>query len=94
MVFCAAVLSTSRFLQGMSPEEAFKQSSESITGPITKGISKGGILKVYEGLDKAGQDEFKARNGTNIARHPSSCFFTCMYDGLGWVTRHEYIPPI
>lgn len=45
----------------MSPEEAFKQSSESITGPITKGISKGGILKLYEGLDKAGQDEFKAR---------------------------------
>lgn len=43
----------------MSPEEAFKQSSESITGPITKGISKGGILKLYEGLDKAGQDEFK-----------------------------------
>lgn len=46
----------------MTPEEAFKQSSESITGPITKGISKGGILKLYEGLDKAGQDEFKARD--------------------------------
>lgn len=54
-------LSTDAFLQGMNPEEAFKQSSESITGPITKGISKGGILKVYEGLDKAGQDEFKVR---------------------------------
>lgn len=46
--------------QGMSPEEAFKQSSESITGPITKSISKSGILKLYEGLDKAAQDEFKA----------------------------------
>ncbi|CAM9905756.1 unnamed protein product, partial [Ectocarpus sp. 12 AP-2014] len=46
--------------QGMSPEEAFKQSSESITGPITKGISKMGILKLYESLDQAGQDEFKA----------------------------------
>lgn len=44
----------------MSPEEAFKQSSESITGPITKGISKMGILKLYESLDQAGQDEFKA----------------------------------
>lgn len=43
----------------MSPEDAFKQSSESITGPITKTISKEGILKLYEGLDKAGQDEFK-----------------------------------
>ncbi|CAN0165094.1 unnamed protein product, partial [Ectocarpus fasciculatus] len=42
--------------QGMSPEEAFKQSSESITGPITKGISKMGILKLYESLDQAGQD--------------------------------------
>ncbi|CAB1117776.1 unnamed protein product [Ectocarpus sp. CCAP 1310/34] len=47
-----------RFIkQGMSPEEAFKQSSESITGPITKGISKMGILKLYESLDQAGQDE-------------------------------------
>lgn len=54
-------------VQGMTPEEAFKQSSESITGPITKGISKGGILKLYEGLDKAGQDEFKARTDNNTA---------------------------
>lgn len=60
-------------VQGMSPEEAFKQSSESITGPITKGISKGGILKLYEGLDKAGQDEFKARTADNITyRWPGS----------------------
>ena len=33
--------------QGMTPEEAFVQSSESITGPITKMISTQGILKVY-----------------------------------------------
>ena len=41
---------------GMTPEEAFLQSSESITGPITKMISKKGILAVYESLtanDKA-----------------------------------------
>lgn len=43
----------------MSPEDAFKQSSESITGPITKTISKEGILKLYEGLDKPAQEEFK-----------------------------------
>lgn len=49
----------------MSPEEAFKQSSESITGPITKSISKSGILKMYEGLDKAGQDEFKVSERAN-----------------------------
>lgn len=42
--------------QGMSQEDAFINSSESITGPITKKISKQGILKVYEDLsaeDKA-----------------------------------------
>lgn len=32
--------------QGMTPEEAFINSSESITGPITKKISTQGILKV------------------------------------------------
>jgi ketol-acid reductoisomerase len=37
--------------EGMSPEEAFKQSSESITGPISKKISKQGILQVYEDLN-------------------------------------------
>lgn len=36
--------------QGMSPEEAFIQTSESITGPITKKISKQGILQVYTDL--------------------------------------------
>lgn len=36
--------------QGMTPEQAFIQSSESITGPITKTISKQGILKVYNDL--------------------------------------------
>ena len=32
--------------QGMTPEDAFKNSCESITGPITKTISKQGIYKV------------------------------------------------
>lgn len=50
-------------VQGMSPEEAFKQSSESITGPITKGISKVGIIKLYEGLDKEAKAEFEASAG-------------------------------
>lgn len=36
--------------QGLSPEEAFLNSAESITGPITKKISKQGILKVYTDL--------------------------------------------
>jgi ketol-acid reductoisomerase len=45
--------------QGMSKEDAFLNSAESITGPINKIISKQGIRAVYEGLDAAGQAEFE-----------------------------------
>jgi ketol-acid reductoisomerase len=45
---------------GMSREDAFLNSSESITGPISKTISKQGILAVYEGLDAAGKATFEA----------------------------------
>lgn len=45
--------------QGMSPEDAFLQSSESITGPISKKISKQGILKVYTDLNEADKAEFE-----------------------------------
>jgi ketol-acid reductoisomerase len=44
--------------QGMSKEDAFLNSAESITGPISKTISNKGILAVYEGLDAAGKAEF------------------------------------
>eukprot|EP00218_Dolichomastix_sp_CCMP3274_P008359 CAMPEP_0170137516 /NCGR_PEP_ID=MMETSP0033_2-20121228/4207_1 /TAXON_ID=195969 /ORGANISM="Dolichomastix tenuilepis, Strain CCMP3274" /LENGTH=562 /DNA_ID=CAMNT_0010373393 /DNA_START=17 /DNA_END=1705 /DNA_ORIENTATION=- len=44
--------------QGMSKEDAFKNSVESITGPISKTISKSGIKAVYEMLDDAGKAEF------------------------------------
>jgi len=44
---------------GMSPEEAFTQSCESITGRITKTISTEGILSLYESLDAAGKKEFE-----------------------------------
>jgi ketol-acid reductoisomerase len=44
---------------GMSPEEAFINSSESITGPITKKISKLGILKVYTDMSPADKKEFE-----------------------------------
>merc|ERR1711865_967135 len=37
--------------QGMTPEEAFTQSSESITGNIVKIISTQGIKAVYDGLN-------------------------------------------
>jgi ketol-acid reductoisomerase len=45
--------------QGMSKEAAFQQSAESITGPISKTISKRGIFAVYEGLDVQGRAEFE-----------------------------------
>lgn len=44
---------------GMSPEQAFENSAESITGPISKTISKQGILAVYEKLDAAGRAVFE-----------------------------------
>ncbi|CAM9225422.1 unnamed protein product [Choristocarpus tenellus] len=44
----------------MTPEEAFKQSCESITGPITKTISKDGVLSLYNNLSPADQAEFRA----------------------------------
>ncbi len=43
---------------GMSMESAFMHSSESITGPITKKISKDGLLSLYQGLSAAGKAEF------------------------------------
>jgi ketol-acid reductoisomerase len=46
--------------QGMSREDAFLNSCESITGPISKTISKQGILALYEGLDAAGKATFES----------------------------------
>jgi ketol-acid reductoisomerase len=45
--------------QGMNKEDAFLNSCESITGPISNTISKQGILAVYEGLDAAGKKIFE-----------------------------------
>lgn len=45
--------------QGMSDEEAFKQSVESITGQVSKIISTKGMLAVYNMLDDAGKKIFQ-----------------------------------
>jgi len=45
--------------QGMSREDAFLNSCESVTGPISRTISKHGILAVYEQLDAAGKKSFE-----------------------------------
>jgi len=44
--------------EGMSKEDAFKNTVECITGPITKLISTTGIDSVYKALDAEGQKEF------------------------------------
>jgi ketol-acid reductoisomerase len=49
-----------RFInQGMSPENAFLNSCESITGPITKLISKQGILAVFNSFQGADLQTFE-----------------------------------
>jgi ketol-acid reductoisomerase len=55
--------------QGMSKEDAFLNSAESITGPISRTISKRGILAVYEGLDAAGKAEFER---AYVAAYPAA----------------------
>jgi ketol-acid reductoisomerase len=46
--------------EGMSQEEAFQNTAESVTGPISKIISKEGILAVYEHLDGEDKSRFEA----------------------------------
>jgi len=59
-----------RFIaQGMSHEQAFLNSCESVTGPISKTISKKGILALYEGLDAAAKKTFEA---AYAASYPAS----------------------
>jgi len=52
--------------QGMSDEEAFKQSVESITGPISKTISTQGMVALYNKLDEAGKKTFQAAYSASL----------------------------
>ncbi len=45
--------------QGLTEEDAFVQSCESITGPISECISHNGILRLYEDLDENDKAEFR-----------------------------------
>ena len=45
--------------QGLSEKDAFLNSAESITGPISEIISKEGIKAVYDKLDEIGKGEFR-----------------------------------
>jgi ketol-acid reductoisomerase len=64
--------------QGMTPEEAFNQSCESITGPITKMISKKGIKAVYEQF--SGDDKKKFEEAYSAAYTPSKDVLAEIYD--------------
>ena len=44
--------------QGASAENAFRYSVESVTGPISKIISKDGLIGLYQRLDSAGKADF------------------------------------
>ncbi len=46
--------------QGMSQEEAFEQTAESVTGPISRIISHEGILAVYQQMDSDDKAKFEA----------------------------------
>ncbi len=54
---------------GATAEQAFLRSTESITGPISKTISKHGILAVYESLSEEGKTEFM--RAYSAAYHPA-----------------------
>ncbi|PNH08939.1 Ketol-acid reductoisomerase, chloroplastic, partial [Tetrabaena socialis] len=45
--------------QGMSDEEAFKQSVDCITGPVSRTISTKGMLAVYDSFDAEGKKVFE-----------------------------------
>lgn len=85
---------------GMSPEEAFKMSSEVITGPLTTTISHEGILAVYEKLSTAEREIFKAAYCTSYK--PSRDIIEECYDTVSCgneirdvcnaVKRHDRYP--
>ena len=52
---------------GMTPEEAFIHSTESVTGPISRTISRSGIIGVYESLSEEGKKIFRRAYGAAYA---------------------------
>jgi ketol-acid reductoisomerase len=63
---------------GKSREEAFIHSVESVTGPISRMISKQGILAVYESLSEADKETF--RNAYSAAYHSAYEILLEIYD--------------
>jgi ketol-acid reductoisomerase len=63
---------------GISHDEAFINSVEAITGPISRLISKNGILAVYESLSDADKETFK--RAYSAAYHPAFDILMEIYD--------------
>ena len=55
--------------EGMNRAQAFRETAESITGPISKIISKEGILAVYEKF--SGKDRLAFEQAYSVAYHPA-----------------------
>ncbi len=71
----------SRFVdKGDSPDDAFINSAESITGPISKTISRSGLKAVYEELDEGEKAAF--RKAYNAAYHPCREILEEIYDDV------------
>lgn len=61
-------------LPDCSEDDAFKNSVESITGPISKTISTQGMLAVYEKLDDAGKKIFKQAYAASLGPAMDVCY--------------------
>ena len=66
-----------------SPEDAFKQSVESITGPISKTISTQGMPAVYNNLDEAGKKVFNQVGGRGAAGVAADVACSLLVHGKG-----------
>lgn len=60
--------------QGMSDEEAFKQSVECITGPITRIISRDGMIGVYEQFNDADKKIFEEAYAASLGPSMDICY--------------------
>ena len=66
--------------QGMAKDDAYLNTSESITGPISKTISRSGLKAIYEQLDDKEKAAF--RKAFNAAYHPSREILEEIYDDV------------
>ncbi len=65
---------------GMNKDDAYLNTSESITGPISKSISRSGLKAVYEELD--GNEKAAFRKAYNAAYHPCREILEEIYDDV------------